>query len=132
DEYVRGSRHHPLIVSIERNANGIFYFISEPKDVLFSIDSDSSTRPSGYGKKTQWLFSASGNKFAFTSRYDEKNEAVWSTNLDIFTVDLTTSDLQPMCITCPSYSPTDDQVLVYRLQSVLDYESDQFKVKLYN
>ncbi|CAF5036712.1 unnamed protein product, partial [Rotaria sp. Silwood1] len=106
DEYVRGPRHHPLIVSIERNANGIFYFISEPKDVLFSIDSDSPTRPSGY--------------------------AAWSTSLDIFTVDLTTSDLQPMCITCPSYLPIDDQVLVYRLQSVLGYESDQFKVKLYN
>ncbi|CAF1464458.1 unnamed protein product [Rotaria sordida] len=139
DEYILGRRHHPLIVSIERNAKGIFYFTSEPKDVLFGIDSDSPTRPLGYGK-TQWSFSANGNKFAFTRRYDEKNEAAWSTDLDIFTVDLTKPNLQPMCITCenlatdtdPSYSPIDDQILVYRSQSVLGYESDQFKVKLYN
>ncbi|CAF2896819.1 unnamed protein product [Rotaria sp. Silwood2] len=139
DEYILGPRHHPLIVSIERNAKGIFYFTSEPKDVLFGIDSDSPTRPSGYGK-TQWSFSASGNKFAFTRRYDEKSEAAWSTNLDIFTIDLTTPNLQPMCITCenlatdtdPSYSPIDDQVLVYRSQSVPGYESDQFKINFYN
>ncbi|CAF1135795.1 unnamed protein product [Rotaria sp. Silwood1] len=118
-------------LSIQQTADRQAIEKTKPKDVLYGIDSDSPTRSYGYGK-IQWSFSASGNKFAFTRRYDEKSETAWSTNLDIFTVDLTTSDLQPMCITCPSYSPIDDQVLVYRSQSVLGYESDQFKVKLYN
>ena len=34
--------------------------------------------------------------------------------------------------TDPRYSPIDENVLVYRAQSVPGYESDQFKIKLYN
>jgi dipeptidyl aminopeptidase/acylaminoacyl peptidase len=139
DEYMLGPRHHPFVVSIQRNANGIFNFTSTPTDVLFNVDSDSPTRPSGDGK-TQWSFSASGNKFAYTRQYDETSEVAWSTNFDIFTVDLSTPNLLSVCITCenkaadtdPSYSPTDDQILVYRSQSVPSHASDQFKVKLFN
>ena len=92
DEYMLGPRHHPFVVSIEQNAKGIFNFTSTPTDVLFGIDSDSPTRPFGDGR-TQWSFSASGNKFAYTRQYDETSEVAWSTNLDIFTVDLTASNL---------------------------------------
>jgi dipeptidyl aminopeptidase/acylaminoacyl peptidase len=138
DEYMLGPRHHPFVVSLQRNANGVLNFISAPTDVLFGVDSDSPTRPFGDGR-TQWSFSASGNKFAFTRQHDETSEVAWSTNLDIYTVDLTAATLDPLCITCenkaadtdPRYSPTDDQVLVYRAQSVPGYESDQFKIKLY-
>jgi dipeptidyl aminopeptidase/acylaminoacyl peptidase len=134
-----GRRHHPFVVSIQRDANGIFNFTSTPRDVLFGIDSDSPTRPFGDGK-TQWSFSASGDKFAFTRQHDETSEVAWSTNLDIYTVDLNTTDSPLVCITCenlatdtdPSYSPIEENVLVYRAQSIRGYESDQFKVKLYN
>ncbi|CAF4152565.1 unnamed protein product, partial [Rotaria magnacalcarata] len=139
DEFMLGPRHHPFIVSIERDAKKIFRFKSPPTDVLFGIDSDSPTRPFG-DAKSQWSFSASGNKFAFTRQHDETSAVAWSTNLDIFTVDLSTTNPQPICITCenlaadtdPSYSPIDDEILVYRAQSVPGYESDQFKVKFYN
>jgi dipeptidyl aminopeptidase/acylaminoacyl peptidase len=134
-----GPRHHPFVVLIQPDADGIFRFTSTPRDVLFGIDSDSPTRPFGDGK-TQWSFSASGKKFAFTRQYDETSEVAWSTNLDIFTIDLTLPDSQPVCITRdnlatdtdPKYSPTDENVLVYRAQAIPGYESDQFKVKLYN
>ncbi len=139
DEFMIGRRHHPFIVSIQRNSKGIFEFTSTPKDLLFGIDSDSPTRPFG-DSKTQWSFSSSGNSFAYTRQHDETSEAAWSTNLDIYTVDLTTSNLVSVCVTCdnlaadtdPSYSPIDDQVLVYRSQSIPGYESDQFKIKLIN
>ncbi|CAF4883549.1 unnamed protein product [Rotaria sp. Silwood1] len=139
DEYMLGRRYHPFIVSIKRDAKGIFNFTSTPVDVLFGMDSDSPTRPFG-DAKSQWSFSASGNKFAFTRQHDETSEVAWSTNLDIFTVDLKTNNSQPVCITCdntaadtdPSYSPIDDQILVYRSQSIPGYESDQFKVQWYN
>ncbi|CAF2378001.1 unnamed protein product [Rotaria sp. Silwood2] len=139
DEYMLGPRHHPFIVSIQRDAKGIFNFTSTPVDVLFGTDSDSPTRPFG-DAKSQWSFSESGNKFAFTRQHDETSQVAWSTNLDIFTVDLKTNNSEPACITCnnmaadtdPSYSPNDDNILVYRFQSVPGYESDQFKVALYN
>lgn len=139
DEFMVGPRYHPFIVSIQRNPKGIFDFTSKPRDVLFGIDSDSPTRPFGDGK-TQWSFSKSGNKFAFTRQHDETSSVAWSTNLDIFTVDLNNMDSEPLCITCenlaadtdPSYSPSEEEVLVYRAQSVPGYESDRFKVKIYN
>ena len=119
-EYMLDPRHHP-------------------RDVLFGVDSDSPTRPFGDGR-TEWSFSASGNRFAFTRQHDETSAVAWSTNLDIFTVDLTVHESQPVCITTenkaadtdPRYSPVDEDVIIYRAQAVPGYESDQFKIKLFN
>ncbi|CAF1618776.1 unnamed protein product [Rotaria magnacalcarata] len=139
DEYMIGPRHHPFVVSIERDSKGTFKFASTPVDVLLGIDSDSPTRPFG-DAQSQWSFSASGNSFAFTRQHDESSEVAWTTNLDIYTVDLSATKLSVECITCsnlaadtdPRYSPIEDHVLVYRSQAVPGYESDQFKVKLHN
>lgn len=139
DEYMLGPRHHPFIVSIKANGQGIYSLAGEPVDLLFGVDSDSPTRPFGSGK-VQWSFSATGKYFAFTRQHDETSEVAWSTNLDIYTVDLAKlPTVDPVCITCdnkaadtdPSYSPNDDSILVYRAQAVPGYESDQFKIKLY-
>ncbi|CAF2110647.1 unnamed protein product [Rotaria magnacalcarata] len=139
DEYITGPRHHPFVVSIGRDVHGTFKFTSTPIDILFGIHSDSPTRPFG-DAKSQWSFSASGNSFAFTRQHDEKSDVAWSTNLDIYTVDLSMFNQSTICITCdnmaadtdPKYSPTDEHILVYRAQSVPGYESDQFKMKLYD
>ncbi|CAF1282006.1 unnamed protein product, partial [Adineta steineri] len=139
DEYMTGPRHHPFVVSIQRDSHETFRFQSSPQDVLFGIDSDSPTRPFG-DAKSQWSFSASGNSFAFTRQYDETSEVAWSTNLDIFTIDVSKPNIPPVCITRdnhaadtdPKYSPTDEHILIYRAQSVPGYESDQFKLKLYD
>jgi hypothetical protein len=140
DEYYTGLRNHPFVASINRQTNGIFQLSPNPVDVLFNIDSDSPTKPFG-DAKAQWSFSASGDSFAFTRQHDEDSSVAWTTNLDIYTIDLRTAG-QPtaVCITCenvatdtdPSYSPIDENLLVYRSHSVPGYESDQYKVKLYN
>ncbi|CAF4170432.1 unnamed protein product, partial [Rotaria sordida] len=139
DEYMTGRRHHPFVVSIERQSNGIFKFSSQPIDVLFNVDSDSPTRPFG-DARSQWSFSANGNSFAYTRQYDETSAVAWTTNIDIYTIDLSIPGQSSVCITCenlaadtdPSYSPTDNNLLIYRAQSKPGYESDQFKIKLYN
>ncbi|CAF4462967.1 unnamed protein product [Rotaria socialis] len=138
-EYILGPRHHPFIVSIKRNTNGTFYFTSTPIDILFGMDADSPLRLVG-DSTSDWSFSASGNKFAYTRQYDETSAAVWSTNFDIYTVDLTASNLTSVCMTCenlaadanPRYSPIDDQVLIYLAQSIPNYGGDQWKIKVYN
>lgn len=138
DEYMTGRRHHPFVVPIQRLSNGIYNFSSTPIDVLFNVDSDSPTRPFG-DAKSQWSFSASGNSFAYTRQYDETSAVAWSTNLDIFTVNLTQSGYPSLCITCdnlatdtdPLYSPTDDNILVYRSHTVEGNEADRYRVKLY-
>jgi dipeptidyl aminopeptidase/acylaminoacyl peptidase len=139
DEYIIGPRHHPFIVSINRNTKGIFYFLSPPTDILYGIDVDSPSRYLDDGK-THWSFSASGNKFAYSRQHDETSAAAWSTNFDIYTVDLTASKLISVCITCenlaadgnPRYSPIDEHVLVYQSQSSPGYGADQVKMKWYN
>ena len=139
DEYMTGPRHHPFVVSISRDTQGIFKFASTLTDILYGVDSGSPTRPFG-DAKSQWSFSVSGNSFAFTRQHDETSEVAWSTNLDIYTVDLNELKPDPVCNTCdnlaadtdPKYSPINEHVLVYRSQSVPGYESDQFKVKLYD
>ncbi|UJR35085.1 hypothetical protein I4U23_027860 [Adineta vaga] len=139
DEFRLGLRRHPFLVSIQRNSMGIFEFLSKPHDILFGIDSDAPTKPFG-SARNQWSFSASGNSFAYTRQHDETSAVAWSTNLDIYTVDLTATKLISVCITCdnfaadtdPKYSPIDEHVLVYRSQSISGYESDQYKIKLIN
>ncbi|CAF4431322.1 unnamed protein product, partial [Rotaria sp. Silwood2] len=56
----------------------------------FGQDSDSPTRPIG-DAKSQWVFTANGNSFAYTRQYDEISAVAWTANLDIYTIDLTIS-----------------------------------------
>jgi hypothetical protein len=60
-----GPRHHPFVVSIDRDAEGTFKFSSTPIDVLFG------------DAKSQWSFSVSGNSFAFTRQRDETSEVAF-------------------------------------------------------
>ena len=140
DEFMLGRRNHPFLVPIVQKEKGTYRFVGEPVDVLLPLDSDSPTRPFG-SAKPQWAFNAKGTKFAFTRQHDETSAVAWSTNLDIYTVDLpATKGKAPDCITCenlaadtdPSFSPVDDNVLVYRAQTIPGYESDQFKIRLHN
>jgi dipeptidyl aminopeptidase/acylaminoacyl peptidase len=140
DEYMLGRRHHPFVVALQQDADGIFRFKNDPIDVLLGVDSDSPTRPFGAGKP-QWSFSRSGDQFAFTRQHDETSAVAWSTNLDIYLSKFSDEKLQETsCITCankagdadPNFSPIEENLLVYRAQSVQGYESDQFKLMLYN
>ena len=110
DEYIVGPRHHPFMVSIDRNTKGMFYFTSPTTDILFGIDVDSPAQYLSDGK-THWSFSASGNKFAYARQHDEKSTAAWSTNFDIYTVDLTASKLVSVCITCENLAADVDPTI---------------------
>lgn len=139
NQFLVGTRFHPFIAEIVRDSTGVYTIVGTPRDILFGLDSDAPSRLANDGT-AEWSFSRSGNKFAFARQYDETSAVAWSTNYDIFTIDLTVPNSIPVCITennlardiNPRYSPTDENVLVYLSQSVPGFANDQNRIKLYN
>ncbi|CAF1298775.1 unnamed protein product, partial [Rotaria sordida] len=139
DHYLTGPRYHPFVVSIKQKSDGTYKFSSEPVDLLFGIDSSSPER-SVDDAGMHWSFSASGNSFTYVRRRDETSALVWTTNYDIYTVDLNEPEHESVCITCdnlgidqnPSYSPTDDEILIYLSISKSYDGPDQVKIEWYN
>ncbi len=80
-------------------------------------------------------FSPDSKEICFVSNHDNHQEA--STNADLWTVSVEGGD--PICITqgnkawdgSPTYSPN-GKYIAYRLQQVPGYESDRFRLALYN
>jgi dipeptidyl aminopeptidase/acylaminoacyl peptidase len=81
-------------------------------------------------------FSPDSRELAFTENLEE--EPAISTNTDIFTLDLTNPAVQPVKISAspgadvdPAYSP-DGRWLIWRSQARANYESDRFRLMLYD
>ena len=80
-------------------------------------------------------FSPDSKEICFVSNHDEHQEA--STNADLWTVSVDGGE--PVCITAankawdgsPTYSP-DGKYIAYRLQQVPGYESDRFRLAIYD
>lgn len=80
-------------------------------------------------------FSPDSKEICFVSNHDEHQEA--STNADLWTVPVDGGE--PVCLTksnkawdgTPTYSP-DGKYIAYRLQQVPGYESDRFRLALYD
>ena len=80
-------------------------------------------------------FSPDSKEICFVSNHDEHQEA--STNADLWTVSVNGGE--PVCITkenkawdgTPTYSP-DGKYIAYRLQQIPGYESDRFRLAIYD
>lgn len=80
-------------------------------------------------------FSPDSKEICFVSNHDEHQEA--STNADLWTVSVEGGE--PVCLTAenkawdgnPTYSP-DGKYIAYRLQQVPGYESDRFRLAIYD
>jgi dipeptidyl aminopeptidase/acylaminoacyl peptidase len=83
-----------------------------------------------------FAFAPDTNELAFTENLDE--EPATSTNADIFTLDLTNPGAKPVKVSTspggdfdPAYSP-DGKYLAWRSQARAGYESDKFRLMLYD
>src|SRR5262245_12950252 len=123
DSFKRGKRSHLFVVSSEGG---------EPKDLT---PGDYDVPPFSLGDPTAFDFAPDSSEIAF-ARNTEKAEAQ-STNNDLFIVSVGGGEAKritgnnPGSDTTPRYSP-DGKYIAYRSQQRNGYESDRFRLMLYD
>jgi dipeptidyl aminopeptidase/acylaminoacyl peptidase len=90
--------------------------------------------PFSLGGQDAYAISPDGQELAFTSNWDEVGAT--STNSDIFVVPITGGDPKKLCTSLggdstPLYSP-DGKWLAWRMQKRAGYESDRFRLVIYD
>lgn len=123
NEFKRGKRSHLFVVSSEGG---------EPRDLT---PGDYDVPPFSLGDPTAFAFSPDSKEICF-ARNTDKVEAI-STNNDLFTVSVEGGEPKritgsnPGSDTTPRYSP-DGKFIAYRSQQRNGYESDRFRLMLYD
>ena len=123
DSFKRGKRSHLFVVPSEGG---------EPKDLT---PGDYDVPPFSLGDPTAFDFAPDSSEIIF-ARNTDKVEAT-STNNDLFIVSVSGGEARritgsnPGSDTTPRYSP-DGKYIAYRSQSRNGYESDQFRLMLYD
>lgn len=128
DHYQGPKRSHILLVS----ADG-----KQMRDLTPARDIKDHIAPTfSLGGPLGYAFSPDSKELAYVVNMDETPAA--STNNDIYTLDLTAANPKPVKITtspgsddAPAYSP-DGNYLAFRSQARAGYESDKFRLMLYD
>ena len=121
--YKKGTRSHLFVVAAEGGT---------PLDLT---PGDYDTPPFSLGGQDDYAFSPDGQEVCYTSNHD-KVEAT-STNNDLWLVPVTGGEAKnitaknPASDSTPMYSP-DGKYIAYRAQTRPGYESDRFRLMLYN
>jgi dipeptidyl aminopeptidase/acylaminoacyl peptidase len=120
--YKDGKRNHLLIIAAEGGAS---------RDLT---PGDHDVPPFSLGGQDDYAFSPDGQEICYTSNHDEV-EAL-STNNDLFIVSVNGGAAKkitdnPASDSSPLYSP-DGKYIAYRAQVRPGYESDRFRLMLYN
>ncbi len=124
DHFTGDKRNHLFLVSVETGAVRDL-MPNDPHDVP----------PFSIGGNGGFAFAPDSKELAFTENLDE--EPAISTNADIFTLDLTDAAAKPVKVSTslggdfsPAYSP-DGKYLAWRSQARPGYESDKFRLMVY-
>jgi len=126
DSWVEGRRQHLFVVPVGGG---------DPKD-LTPGDRDAVPTSSTFSTGDDFHFSPDGKELAYTATPIPVREEAWSTNHDVYVVDLTTLTRRqittnPAADGFPRYSP-DGQFIAYRVQRRAGFEADRWELMLYD
>ncbi len=126
DSWVDDKRQHIFVIPIDGG---------DPRDVTPG-DRDAVPTATTFSAGDDFCFSPDGKELAYTATPTPPHEESWSTNHDIYTVNLSTAERKqittnPAADGFPRYSP-DGKYIAYRAQSRPNFESDRWRLMLYD
>lgn len=126
DSWVDNKRQHIFVIPIDGG---------DPRDVTPG-DRDAVPTATTFSAGDDFCFSPDGKELAYTATPTPPHEESWSTNHDIYTVNLSTAERKqittnPAADGFPRYSP-DGKYIAYRAQSRPNFESDRWRLMLYD
>jgi dipeptidyl aminopeptidase/acylaminoacyl peptidase len=126
DSWVDDKRQHIFVMAIDG---------SDPRDVTPG-DRDAVPTSETFSAGDDFTFSPDGSELAYTATPTPPHSESWSTNHDIYIVNLSTGDRQqlttnPAADGYPQYSP-DGKYIAYRAQSRPGFEADRWQLILYD
>jgi len=126
DSWVDDKRQHIFVIP---SAGG------DPRDITPG-DRDAIPPSSTFSGGDDYAFSPDGKEIAYTATPVPVREESWSTNHDIYTVDLASGERKqitanPAADIFPRYSP-DGRYIAYRAQARPGFEADRWQIILYD
>jgi dipeptidyl aminopeptidase/acylaminoacyl peptidase len=132
DEWVAGKRQHLFVVQVKPDGTAD----GEPRDVTPG-ENDAVPTSSTFAEGDEFTFSPDGREIVFTAPPLPTREQAWSTNHDIWSVDLATGARQNLTADnkaadgLPRFSP-DGKLLAYRAQATAGFEADRWQLFVLN
>lgn len=129
DSWVDDKRKHLFVLPVKDGAVS-----GDPRNVTPG-DNDAVPTSSTFTEGDEFDFSPDGKELAFAAPHHVTREQAWSTNHDVWTVNLATGERRkittsPAADTHPRYSP-DGKYLAYRAQARAGFEADRWQVRLH-
>lgn len=130
DSWVDDKRKHLFVLAVKDGAA-----VGEPRNVTPG-ENDAVPTSATFEEGDEYDFSPDGKELAFAAPHHVTREQAWSTNHDIWTVNLATGERRkittsPAADTHPRYSP-DGKSIAYRAQARAGFEADRWQVRLHS
>jgi dipeptidyl aminopeptidase/acylaminoacyl peptidase len=128
DSWVDGKRQHLFVLPVkDGDAAG------EPRDATPG-DNDAVPTSTTFSAGDDYAFSPDGKELAYTAPNATTREQAWTTNHDIWTVDLATGERRQLTTSAaadafPRYSP-DGKFIAYRAQARAGFEADRWQLRI--